>query len=314
MTQTGTGQPSTEQPPGISVVIATRDRPELLRRAVRAVVDQEYDGQIECVVVFDQVPVDESLTTSSTRRTVRTVSNTRTPGLAGARNTGIDAATGDLVAFCDDDDEWLPGKIGQQVRRLAESGADVVVSGIEVRYAHRVVTRVPAAADLTLEVLARRRVMEAHPSTVLVRAAALRGRIGLVDEAIPGSYGEDYDWILRAAQAGPIAVVEQPLVRVLWGRQSFFARRWRTIIDALDYCLAKHPVLSADPRGLARLQGQKAFAYAALGEPRPALRCAGRAIRLNWRERRAYVAVVVALHLVSADRVLAMANARGRGI
>ena len=120
--------------------------------------------------------------------------------------------------------------------------------------------------------------MEAHPSTVLVRATALRERIGLVDEEIPGSYGEDYDWILRAAQAGPIAVVERPLVRVLWGRQSFFNRRWRTIIDALDYCLAKHPVLRADPRGLARLQGQKAFAYAALGEPRSALPCAGSAL------------------------------------
>ncbi len=306
--------PPAADSPTVTVVIATKDRPELLRRAIRAVVEQTYAGPISVVVVFDQTPVDESVRSSAPGREVVAVANVRTPGLAGARNSGIDAARGELVGFCDDDDEWLPDKLRLQAERLQTTGADVAVSGIEVHYGSKVVRRVPTAADLTVPVLARRRVMEAHPSTVLVRAAALRDRIGLVDEEIPGSYGEDYDWILRAAQVGPIAVVEQPLVRVLWGRQSFFNRRWRTIIDAIDYKLAKHRVLREDPVGLARLQGQKAFAYAALGESRSAFACARTAVGLNWRERRAYVAMLVALRFVSADRVLAMANATGRGI
>lgn len=298
----------------VSVVIATKDRPELLRQAVRAVLAQAYDGPIECIVVFDQTTVDESVRRDDAGRGVLVVPNVRTPGLAGARNSGIDAATGELIAFCDDDDEWLPDKLRLQVAQLDAAGADVAVSGIEVHYGDTVTPRVPSRDDLTVHMLARRRVMEAHPSTVVVRASALRDRIGLVDEEIPGSYGEDYDWILRAAQAGPVAVVEQPLVRVLWGRQSFFNRRWRTMIDAIDYGLAKHAVLSEDPHGLARLLGQKAFAYAALGESRSALACAARALRLNWRERRAYVAGIVVLRILSANRVLAFANARGRGI
>ncbi|MEQ7123818.1 glycosyltransferase family A protein [Actinopolymorpha sp. B11F2] len=303
--------------PSVTVVIATRSRPELLRRAIDAVINQDYPGAIECVVVFDQAPVDESVCAGRTygpRRRVGAIANSRTPGLAGARNAGIDAASGEIIAFCDDDDEWLPGKLALQVERLQATGSDVAVTGIEVRYGDRIVHRVPTAADLSVATLARRRVMEAHPSTVVVRADALRMRIGVVDEDIPGSYGEDYDWILRAAHAGPIAVVERPLVRVLWGRTSFFNRRWQTIIDAIDYVLAKHPVLSEDPHGLARLEGQKAFAYAALGQPRAALRAVGRVLRLNWREPRAYVTVVVALRLLSADRVLATANSFGRGI
>ena len=68
--------------------------------------------------------------------------------------------------------------------------------------------------------------------TILVTREAIQGPIGLVDEHIPGSYAEDYDWILRAALAGPIAVVEEPLVRVRWG-QSLFSSRWQTIIEAL---------------------------------------------------------------------------------
>ncbi|GAA2755819.1 glycosyltransferase family 2 protein [Actinopolymorpha rutila] len=312
----------TAMPPGmplVSVVIATRDRPELLRRAVRAVHDQDYPGPVECVVVFDQAPPDTSLATdvdagTAPARSTRVVGNVRTPGLAGARNSGIDAAAGDLIAFCDDDDEWLPDKLRLQVARLSATGADVAVSGIEVHYENRVITRVPAASDLVAAAIARRRVMEAHPSTVLVRAHALRERIGLVDEKIPGSYGEDFDWILRAAQSGPIAVVERPLVKVLWGSQSYFSDRWTTIIEAIDYGLAKHEVLRSDPIAQARQQGRKAFAYAAIGERRSALRWAWHTLRLNPRDPRACAAIVVALRLVSADRAMRLANSAGRGI
>ena len=89
-TRTMTG---TAAQPSISVVIATRDRPELLRRAVRAVVDQTYDGPIECVVVFDQVPLDDQPRHGDAgAHRPCAITNTRTPGLAGARNAGIDAA------------------------------------------------------------------------------------------------------------------------------------------------------------------------------------------------------------------------------
>ena len=47
------------------------------------------------------------------------MTNERTPGLAGGRNSGILAGSGELVAFCDDDDEWLPTKVEKQVEALA---------------------------------------------------------------------------------------------------------------------------------------------------------------------------------------------------
>ena len=73
--------------PPVSVVIPTRDRPMLLARAVASVVGQDYPGDIECLVVFDQS--EERLPeTGGTRRScaVRGMSNLRTSGLAGARN------------------------------------------------------------------------------------------------------------------------------------------------------------------------------------------------------------------------------------
>jgi GT2 family glycosyltransferase len=226
----------------------------------------------------------------------------------------VAASSGELLAFCDDDDEWLPAKLGRQVDRLRETGTDVVVAGIHVNYGEKTITRVPRQEDLSHAELLRRRVMEAHPSTVLVRREAFLDKIGPIDEEIPGSYGEDYDWMLRAAAAGPIAVVSEPLVTVLWGRSSHFNRKWRTISDALQYLLRKHPGFADDPRGLARVRGQIAFAHAALGERGQARSWALRALRSSWRERRAYLALLVSLRLLTADRVLRLAHATGRGI
>ena len=299
--------------PVVDVVIATRDRPELLRTALDAVWNQTYAGTIRCTVVFDQSPPRPELERAGERRSVTVITNDRTPGLAGARNAGICAGTGDLVAFCDDDDEWLPTKVDKQVRGLRGSEALTSVTGIIVKYADRSVARVPDVEDIGLRQLVRDRSMEAHPSTVMVRRSALQGPIGLVDEQIPGSYGEDYDWIIRAAQAGPITVVAEPLVQVLWG-QSMFSQRWQTIIEAIDYTLAKHQVFHEDPFALGRLYGRRAFALAALGRSSAALRQAARAVRANPRERRAYLAAGVALHLVSAERLMALAHRRGHGI
>lgn len=300
--------------PSVSVVIATRDRPQLLVKALAAVHAQDYEGPVECVVVFDQNEPDATLARQDPRRSVVVVANDRTPGLAGARNAGAAASSGELLAFCDDDDEWLPAKLRLQVARLAETDADVAVSGIHVSYGGKVITRVPRPEDVTHAELLRRRVMEAHPSTVVVRRTAFFDTIGQVDEEIPGSYGEDYDWMLRAAEAGPIAVVAEPLVTILWGRTSHFNRKWATISDALQYLLRKHPAFADDARGLARVQGQIAFAHAALGE-RPAARTwAVRTLRNSWRERRAYLALLVSLRVLSADRVLRLAHSAGRGI
>jgi len=298
--------------PRIDVVIATRDRPEQVREAIDGVWSQAYPGEIRCLVVFDQSEPDLTLCRRVENRSVDVVRNTRTPGLAGARNSGILAGDCELVAFCDDDDVWLPDKCRLQVCSLDANRGSTAVTGIAVEYRNRVWARIPDPADLNVRTLARRRVMEAHPSTVMVRRNVLLDSIGLVDEKIPGGYGEDFDWMLRAAQAGPIAVVPHAMVRVHWG-QSKFAQDWQTIIDAIDYGLAKHPVFGEDRHALGRLYGRRAFALAALGKGGvPA--AVARTLRVAPLERRAYLAAAVGMRLTSAPWLMDVAHKRGHGI
>ncbi len=301
--------------PSVAVVVPTRDRPVLLRRTLDAVFAQTYRGEVEAIVVYDQGEPDPGLQQEYAGHPLTVITNTRTPGLAGARNSGVLATSADWIAFCDDDDEWMPHKLERQLSRH-ESSPDcaVVVSGILVDYDGTVNTRVPGMDVITFADLLRSRVFEAHPSTMIARREALTDTVGLVDEEIPGSYGEDYDWMLRAARATGIAVVDEPLVRVRWHAGSFFADRWRTLIRTIDFLTDRFPEFETDPVGLARLRGRKAFAHASSGDLATARRLAVETIRLNPRERRAYIVLAVSAGLLKPQHVINLAHRMGRGV
>ncbi|WP_219996349.1 glycosyltransferase family 2 protein [Nocardioides humi] len=155
--------PSRPSSPSVGVVIPTHSRPELLRRAVAAVVAQDYAGVIETVVVYDGTEPDPHLAAvvgAAPERPVRILRNTRTPGLAGTRNTGILDLDTDYIAFCDDDDHWLPEKITRQVERATRPDRpEMVTCSITVDYDGRRSDRLAGTetvthADLTRSILA----------------------------------------------------------------------------------------------------------------------------------------------------------------
>ena len=307
-----TGLPSDDR--STSVVIATRDRPALLRRALDGILGQTFDGDLEVIVVFDRSEPDRSLELEEPGRRVIVTTNVRSPGLAGARNSGIDRASNNWLGFCDDDDEWLDGKLEAQFAALrAMPSARAACTGILIRYRDDDTARIPDPTAVTYEGFLEDRMTEVHPSSWLVHRETMADRIGPVDEDLPGSYAEDYDLMLRTAAVCPIAVAEEPLVRVWWHGGSFFFERWKTIDEALDYLLHKHPDFADHPRGLARVEGQRAVAQAAMGQRRRALGTARRAFSGNYRERRVPLALVVIAGF-PASAALAAAHRFGRGI
>src|SRR5207244_12331569 len=84
--------------PDVGVLIPTRDRPAQLRAALAAVRAQDYPGRVRTVIVHDRSEPDRGL---AGHGRVQVLVNHRTPGLAGARNTGVLALDTELVAFCD---------------------------------------------------------------------------------------------------------------------------------------------------------------------------------------------------------------------
>lgn len=302
--------------PTVGVVVPTHDRPELLRETLRSILAQDTPTDVDVVVVYDRSTPDATLTRLSTPgRRVRVMSNLRTPGLAGSRNTGILALDTEWVAFCDDDDTWAPTRLSAQLERSRQHpDVDVLTTAICVAYEGTEVARLAGAAEVTRADLTRSRMAMLHSSTLLLRRAALLGWLGMVDENIPGSQNEDWDILLRATARAPIQHVDQPLVRVLWGTSSHFARQWETRVESLQWMLERHPDIALDDRGAARVFGQLAFGSAATGRRRAAFRWARRAVRRHWSEPRAVLALAVASGLLSADAVMSFLHRRGHGL
>jgi Glycosyltransferase like family 2 len=227
----------------------------------------------------------------------------------------VDALDTDLIAFCDDDDEWLPGKLRAQVAALREQpSAEFASCGIMVDFEGQPSVRLVGRDQVTYGDLLRSRMVMVHSSTYLVWRAKLLDGIGLVDETIPGAQNEDWDLALRAARRHPIRYVDQPLVRVAWGRTSYFAQQWQSKIDGLLWMLDRYPDIRGSRVGAARVYAQLSFFYACLGRKAEAWRWTRRALRNNWHDRRLPFTAVVATGLLSGETVLRHLNARGHGI
>ena len=117
--------------PTVTVVLNTYNRAGVVPRAIRSVLDQTA-SDIELVVVDDG-------STDDTAAVVAEVDDPRlryvprsNGGLAAARNTGLAAARGDLVAFMDDDDELRPTWLERLLVPIGR-GAAVVTCGTEIR-------------------------------------------------------------------------------------------------------------------------------------------------------------------------------------
>ena len=112
--------------PLVTVVIPTRHRPKLVLRAIHSVLNQTHK-EIELIVVVDgpdAVTVTAVQSVEDPR--LQLVINPRSLTAAGARNIGADRATGDWIAFLDDDDEWLPNKLERQMAVASGCGTALV--------------------------------------------------------------------------------------------------------------------------------------------------------------------------------------------
>jgi len=296
--------------PSVSVVIPTRDRPELLRETLDSIREQDYPGELRCIVVFDRNEPDVSLVSHDPLRPVEVLPNTRTPGAAGARNSGVLACGTDLVGFCDDTDLFLAGKVAAQVAVLEEEPeTEVVCCGLRLfgPGIDEIDRRVPRPR-VTREELLKGHKPQLHPSALLMRRSA-----GLLfDEDIPGSYGEDYEFLLRAAARAPIRQIPSAGLGLRWHQGSYFSvlDNAPVISEAARWLLGRYDFPRA---GRAHWGGKVAFAEAVRGRRGTALRWVGRTMLARPLDFRALLALAVVAG-VPAPFIMRTLSRIGRGI
>ena len=112
-------QPVSSHRPEISVVIPTRNRRRLFALALASVLDQR--GVRLEVIVVDEASTDDTaaMVHAIADPRVHVVRHDVPLGMTAARNRGIAAATGEWIAFLDDDDIWVPDKLVFSSKRFA---------------------------------------------------------------------------------------------------------------------------------------------------------------------------------------------------
>jgi glycosyltransferase involved in cell wall biosynthesis len=185
----------------VSVIVPAFNRPVQLRRALRSVIAQDY-RDIEVIVVDDRSEPPVALDLDDGR--LRLIRAERNGGPAAARNLGIAAAQGEVIAFLDSDDAWLPGKLRTQVEVLqtalrADAGRLLAVTCgfVYPDRRGRPEVRFPSPAEEVATFASG--CWHSPGSTALVVRAAF-ARCGGYDERLRRL--EDLDWFLRFGLSG----------------------------------------------------------------------------------------------------------------
>lgn len=196
----------------VSVIITTYNRPTDLENAIESVSEQTYEP-IELVVVDDHSDtpaayVLQNVDTEAFHR-FRHVRHDENQGANAARNTGLDVASGEYIAFLDDDDQWEPEKIERQVTVLeADDDVGVVYTGVKVIGGTEESLKIPpeVSGNLTKALLCQNVV--GTLSAVMVRgdiAETVR-----FDERFPT--WADTEWYIRLSTRTRFERIADPLV------------------------------------------------------------------------------------------------------
>lgn len=194
----------------ISAVIPTHRRPDLLRRAIDSVLEQTYLAH-EIIVVDDACcEKTKALINSYSYPSLIYVGNEDGSGAASSRNLGVKNATGEYVAFLDDDDIWLPTKLEKQADMIKLQKLDVCFSRLLVKYENSDIcysTSTVNVSDPHVEILMENYI-GATISAVVLRS--LFDSIGGFDLNFKAR--EEYDlWIRLIHSGAAVGVVEEPL-------------------------------------------------------------------------------------------------------
>jgi len=284
--------------PSVSVVIPAYNRAATIRPAIESVLRQTWED-FELIVVDDgsQDATMEMVRAISDPR-LRLMANPRNMGAAGARNTGIRAARGDWVAFQDSDDEWLPRKLEKQMARLQAEGAAHVgaycglltLGGLDDRADDRLRLRYVPDPEITraegdiLEPLLHGNLISTQ---TLVARRELILELGCFDEATTPI--EDWDFVIRLAQRGSIAFVDEPLVQQRFSPNSITrntARRLQSHVRVVEKNL---PLLARHPAQLACQYYAIAGGHRAAGDLAAARSYLARARKANPRNLRVWI-------------------------
>lgn len=238
--------------PFVSVIVAVRNGERYLAAALDSILAQTY--QSFEIIVVDGCSTDGTAHIARAHVRVRLVEQTGR-GIAGAYNTGIQVAEGELVAFLSHDDLWTPHKLALQVGYMVEHP--------EIEYTNGLLRFFLEPDCQVIPGFRRELLRGTHPGWImetLVARKPLFARLGGFDEHL--TLAEDIDWYARARDQRISSALLPEVV---------LHKRVHDANATADVASSNRGLLSALKRSIDRKKGSEPGRYASATQPEASL-------------------------------------------
>ncbi len=221
--------------PLISVIIPTHNRPDFLRKTIQSILDQTYSN-IEIIIISNGYNIENAKVAASfLDPKIIYVEQENSGGPASPRNHGIRIAKGEFIAFCDDDDLWMPDKLTKQAAILLNNATQDVCYTKMLRFDETnkewSVAHEECAADLSSLLY-----VNTVPISSLMIKKKLMDQIGGFCESKIVGFSEDYEFILRCAGITKFAYIDEYLIKYWSGNnRTTFIEKTATTLHHLCY-------------------------------------------------------------------------------
>ena len=227
--------------PRVSVIIPCYNYAKLVHHAIESVLNQRYDGNVEIIVVDDGSPDNTREVVGNYLDGVRYI-RIANSGVAGARNAGIKASSGDFIVCLDADDEMGPDFLSTLVPALrADRGLGIAYGGLVSMVNGKIRPSTwPEKFNYSKQLKGKNNV----PSACLFRRKAWSMAGGYRGQYTPA---EDADLWLRIATIGygVKKVTDKPLYTYRVHADSLSRTKTAAVDWAKDKPWGKHPLFAA---------------------------------------------------------------------
>lgn len=245
----------------ISVIIPSFNRAELLNRALKSVYNQTL--QPDEVIVIDDGSTDNTQQIISANYPQVKYHHQANQGVSAARNTGIQQAKGQWLAFLDSDDEWLPNKLEKQINALKETDYKVchteeiwIRNEVRVNQMNKHKKNGGWIFQQCLPMCAM------SPSSIMIHREVFN-QIGLFDIGFPAC--EDYDLWLKITAQYPVLFIEQPQIKKYGGHDDQLSQQYwgmdRFRIKALENIINRDNLNAENKAAAIKMLLKKAKIY-----------------------------------------------------
>ena len=202
-----TPPPQAPGDPHVSVVIPAHDVAEHIGAAIESVLAQTHPP-LEVIVVVDGPHSETGEVARSYGEPVRVIHRERAEGPAIARNCGVREARGELIAFNDADDIWLPQKLERQVASFAANpGLGCSLTRLELFWEDEV-----AWEEEGVRAAGRAESVPGYAAITMLAPRSTFDRVGLLDE--DRRYSDAVEWLMRVRDGGlEVEMLDEVLVR-----------------------------------------------------------------------------------------------------